>query len=70
VRTPNSPKQELTLGANLIEQMADEFDPEKYRDEYRIHVLAMVDEKSRGQEITVTPAPEPRRGQVIDLCKR
>jgi DNA end-binding protein Ku len=61
--------QELTLGANLIDQMSDEFDPEKYRDEYRIRVLAMLDEKSKGQEITVPPTPEPRRGQVIDLMQ-
>jgi DNA end-binding protein Ku len=62
-------EQEITLGADLIEQMADKFDPEKYRDEYRIRVLSMLDEKSKGREITVTPAPEPRHGQVIDLMQ-
>jgi DNA end-binding protein Ku len=62
-------EQELTLGANLIEQMADEFDPGKYHDEYRIRVLAMLENKSKGQEIRVTSAPEPRRGQVIDLMQ-
>ena len=40
--------------------------PESYRDEYRDRVLAMIDEKVNGQEITVPPeAPAPRR--VIDL---
>jgi non-homologous end joining protein Ku len=37
-----------------------------YRDEYRDRVLAMIDEKVNGQEITVPrEAPAPRR--VIDL---
>jgi DNA end-binding protein Ku len=62
-------EQELTLGANLIEEMSDEFDPGRYRDEYRIRVLAMMEEKSKGREITVAPAPESRRGQVIDLMQ-
>jgi DNA end-binding protein Ku len=60
-------QEELTLGTHLIEQMNGEFDPENYEDEYRIRVLAMLEEKSKGQEVTVTPAAEPRRGQVIDL---
>ena len=59
-------QEELTLGTNLIEQMSGEFDPENYEDEYRIGLLAMLEEKSKGQEITVTPAAERRRGQVID----
>jgi DNA end-binding protein Ku len=42
------------------------FGPESYRDEYRDRVLAMIDEKVNGQEITVPrEAPAPRR--VIDL---
>jgi DNA end-binding protein Ku len=49
--------------------MSDEFEPDRYRDEYRIRVVAMLDEKSKGREITVT-APEVRRhGQVIDLMQ-
>jgi DNA end-binding protein Ku len=60
---------EIELGATLIENMSDEFKPEKYRDEYRERVQAMLDEKSKGQEITV-PAPEaPRHGQIIDLMQ-
>jgi DNA end-binding protein Ku len=49
--------------------MSDEFNPEKYRDEYREHVQAMLDEKSKGQEITVAAPEAPRHGQLIDLMK-
>src|SRR5215813_1683368 len=45
--------QEIELGASLIENMSDGFNPNKYRDEYRERVQAMLDEKSKGQEITV-----------------
>jgi DNA end-binding protein Ku len=61
--------EEIRLGADLIESMSDEFEPARYKDEYRIRVLAMLDEKSKGREITVAaPQPAPR-GQVIDLMQ-
>src|SRR4029450_9749322 len=45
--------EEIELGADLIENMSDEFNPEKYRDEYRERVQRMLEEKSKGREITV-----------------
>jgi DNA end-binding protein Ku len=61
--------EEIQLGADLIESMSDEFKPDKYRDEYRIRVLAMLDEKSKGREITVAPSQPAPRGPVIDLIQ-
>jgi DNA end-binding protein Ku len=49
--------EEIDLGADLIESMSDGFKPDKYSDEYRERVQAMLDEKSKGREITVV-APE------------
>jgi hypothetical protein len=40
-----------------------------YRDEYCERVQAMLDEKSKGQEITVTAPEAPARGQIIDLMQ-
>jgi non-homologous end joining protein Ku len=34
---------------------------------YRIRVLGMLDEKSKGREIVIDKAPAPKHGQVIDL---
>jgi non-homologous end joining protein Ku len=52
---------EKELGIGLIERLtSEEFHPEIYQDEYRIRVLAMLNEKSRGKEITIPP-PVPRR---------
>jgi DNA end-binding protein Ku len=62
-------ENELELGVGLIDRLtSEEFNPENFKDEYRIRVLAMLDEKSKGKEITI-PAPPPQRGQVIDIME-
>jgi DNA end-binding protein Ku len=61
--------QEIELGASLIENMSDGFSPEKYRDEYRERVQAMLEEKSKGGEITVAAPEAPRHAQIIDLMQ-
>jgi DNA end-binding protein Ku len=48
--------------------MSDGFEPDKFRDEYRERVQAMLDEK-KGQEITVAAPAAPRQGQIIDLMQ-
>jgi non-homologous end joining protein Ku len=41
---------ELELGVGLIDRLTtEEFKPENYKDEYRIRVLGMLDEKSKGR---------------------
>jgi DNA end-binding protein Ku len=48
---------------------SEEFKPENYKDEYRIRVLGMLDEKSKGKEIVIDKAPVPKHGQVIDIME-
>jgi DNA end-binding protein Ku len=60
---------EIDLALQLIKGLArDEFKPEDYRDEYRQRVLALVEGKVAGKEITTAPAVAPRASQVIDLA--
>jgi DNA end-binding protein Ku len=61
--------EEIALGANLIENMSDGFNLEKYRDEYRERVQAMLEEKSKGGEITIAAPEAPQRAQIIDLMQ-
>jgi len=62
------PKREVDLAENLMDKMsAEEFEPEKYDDEYRERFLAMVDQKIKGQQVTVQPAAAERRGKVVDI---
>jgi non-homologous end joining protein Ku len=43
--------------------------PENFKDEYRIRVLAMLDEKSKGKEIVIDKAAAPKHGRVIDIME-
>jgi DNA end-binding protein Ku len=59
-------KRELGMANQLIESLSSEFEPEKYRDEYRDQVLAMIEKKAAGETITVEePSEEPQK--VPDL---
>ncbi len=60
-------QQELELAVQLIEQAAtDDFKPENYRDEVRERVLALIQQKVDGEEITLAPIAEPKT-QILDL---
>ena len=62
-------EDEIELGATLIENMSNGFEPGKYREEYRERVQAMLDEKSKGQDITVIAPEAPQHAQIIDLMQ-
>jgi len=58
---------ELELAKRLIGELTEaKFQPEKYHDTFSERVREVAERKAAGQEITEA-APEPRRGQVIDL---
>jgi DNA end-binding protein Ku len=59
-------KKEVDMARQLIESLATEFDPDKYRDEYRDTVLEMIERKSQGEEISVQPT-EDAPAEVPDL---
>jgi DNA end-binding protein Ku len=59
-------KKELDMAQQLIDSLSADFEPEKYRDEYRDRVLDLIERKSQGEEIVVeAPAEEPKK--VPDL---
>jgi DNA end-binding protein Ku len=58
--------RELAMAQQLIESLSSEFEPVKYRDEYREKVLDLIERKAAGEEIAVQPeAAAPAR--VPDL---
>jgi DNA end-binding protein Ku len=60
---------ELKLAVQLIEQAASEgFHPEAYQDEVRERMLALIQRKVEGEDITVTPTEEPER-KIIDIME-
>ena len=60
-------KRELDMAEQLIASLTSEFDPEKYRDEYRERVLDLIERKADGEEIAVTAAPAEEAKPVPDL---
>ncbi|MGH2825276.1 MAG: Ku protein [Thermoleophilaceae bacterium] len=58
--------RELAMANQLIESLASDFDPGKYRDEYRERVLDLIERKAQGETIVIEePAAEPEK--VPDL---
>lgn len=58
-------ERELHMAYQLIDLLAEPFDPAKYRDEYRAALLEVIEAKIQGQEV-VAPPPPPE-AKVTDL---
>jgi DNA end-binding protein Ku len=58
--------RELKMARQLVDSLSSEFDPSRYRDEYRDKVLELIERKAAGEEIAIQPeAPQPTK--VPDL---
>jgi DNA end-binding protein Ku len=62
--TPSA--KELTMARQLIEALTADFEPQKYHDEYREQMLALIDKKAAGEELVAAPATEAP-AKVLDL---
>ncbi|HUO73538.1 MAG TPA: Ku protein [Solirubrobacteraceae bacterium] len=51
-------ERELAMAQQLINSLSSEFEPSKYRDEYRERVLDLIERKAAGEEIAVQPQAE------------
>jgi DNA end-binding protein Ku len=62
-------ESELQLAKQLIDQAAsDTFDPTSYRDEVREQMMAMIQRKIEGEDISVAPTEKPEH-KIIDLME-
>jgi DNA end-binding protein Ku len=60
---------ELKLATQLVEQAASEaFNPESYKDEVRERMLALIQRKVEGEDITLAPTAEPEH-KIIDIME-
>jgi DNA end-binding protein Ku len=59
-------KRELEMATQLIESLTSDFEPEKYRDEYRERVLELIERKAQGETVVVEAPPEEPK-KVPDL---
>jgi DNA end-binding protein Ku len=65
---PEVKSGELELAKQIIQQIAsDVFIPTRYKDEVKARMMALIEKKVEGQEITA--APEVPQGKIIDLME-
>jgi DNA end-binding protein Ku len=59
--------RELQIAKQLVDSLANDFEPERFRDTYRDEVLALIERKAAGEEIAVQPARDEEEEPVPDL---
>jgi len=59
--------QEIQLAEQLVKSVASPFEPQKYEDEYQKRLVQLIESKSEGKTVRVTP--ERKRAPVIDLIQ-
>jgi DNA end-binding protein Ku len=57
------------MARQLIQQLASEFNPEEFADEYRTKLEELVQAKVEGAEVTVAAEPEAEPTKVVDLME-
>ena len=63
--------QELKMAEQLVANLAEPFDPEKYTDEYRENLMKVIKAKMKGKKIAVPEEEaEPGDTKVLDLMAR
>ena len=59
-------ERELSMARQLVNSLSAEWEPEKYKDDYREKVLALIEAKAEGNEFAMPEEPE-RPAPVVDL---
>jgi DNA end-binding protein Ku len=76
VKTLNIPKgkdfrkKELEMATSLVENLAQEWTPEKYTDDYRENLMRVIKATLKGKKADLVSEKQPRDANVIDLMER
>jgi DNA end-binding protein Ku len=60
----------MAMAKTLVNQMTVEWDPHKYKDEYKDTIMKVIDEKVKtgGEEIDPAKKPARRAANIVDLA--
>src|SRR5438067_3568 len=61
--------KELKMAQTLIESMSVDWQPDKYKDEYRNAMMEIIEQKAQHKEIAKKPETTVRVTNVVDLVK-
>jgi DNA end-binding protein Ku len=65
---PKKPdEREVEMAKRLIESLTSDFEPGRYRDEYREELLDLLERKAEGKEVVTAPTEEPKPTKAPDL---
>ena len=62
--------QELKMAEQLIENLAEPFDPSRYTDDYRANLMRVIKAKMKGKKPKLEEQVEERDSGVLDLMSR
>ena len=63
-------KPELDMAKMLVNNLASEWDPAKYTDQYRENLLRIIQGKVKGKDVELEPLTDKPRAEVVDLMER
>lgn len=63
-------KAELNMAKMLVENLASEWEPSKYEDDYRENLMRVIKAKMKGKEPDLVVDERPRDSNVVDLMER
>ena len=66
----NVRKAELDMAKMLIDNLASNWDPSKYTDDYRENLMKLIKARIKGQKPKLPAAEAPPEGKVVDLMER
>jgi DNA end-binding protein Ku len=59
-------ERELEMAERLVESLSTEWDPKRYKDEYREKILELIERKAKGETIEA-PSQEEKPAKVVNL---
>lgn len=62
--------RDLKLAERLIAEFASDWDPDKYTDEYRRNIMAVIKAREKHQAPDIEVAEPEQSGKVVDLMER
>ena len=54
----------------LVENLASEWDPGKYEDDYQVNLMRVIKAKMKGKRADLVSEEQPRDSNVVDLMER
>jgi DNA end-binding protein Ku len=61
------PKKEIEIAERLIDALAADFDPKRYRDDLRERLEKLIEAKAAGKHVVLAASEEPETPHVVDL---